>query len=383
MRLPVISGAAAALCVLLSTSPTMATAVVVHPGDQLLVRVYGHPELSEPVTVNAADEVSLPLAGTVAVHGLGTQQIAERIRVALAPYVIKPAVEVELKAQPDRIFVSGGPGGVIKYQPGETLAAALADLPIGSASPATADGDSHATTTGDDRLATMQTSRIDMRRIGVERDGKSLGGYDVTALSSAGESGPTLQPGDTIVLVDKPVAVRVSGDVRTPGVAHLWSDEALSDAITQSGGLTASAATSHITVQRDGTATSMVALGDPLFSLPAAGNESLTVPSGPRVVVAGLVTTPGAVTLKTNFSLLSALYAAGGPTQWADLTQVQVINGSAKSTYDVRQLVHGDVSQNPDLKDGDVVFVPEGHKVDSKGIFQTIMSGAGLLWLIK
>jgi hypothetical protein len=29
------------------------------------------------------------------------------------------------------------------------------------------------------------------------------------------------------------------------------------------------------------------------------------------------------------------------------------------------------------------VFVPEGHKVDSKGIFQTIMSGAGLLWLIK
>ncbi len=383
MHLPLSAGAAAvALCVLLSGAPTMATAVVVHPGDQLLVRVYGHPELSEPVTVNAADEVSLPLAGTVDVHGLGTQQIAERIRVALVPYVIKPAVEVELKGQPDRIFVSGGPGGVLKYQPGETLAAALADLPIGSASPATADGDSHATTTGDDRLASMETSRIDIRRVGVERDGRNLGIYDVSELSAGGQSGPNLQPGDTIVLVDKPVAVRVTGDVRTPGVAHLWSDEALSDAIAQSGGLASSAATSHITMQRDGTATSM-SLGDPAFTQPATAGETLTVSAAPRVVVAGLVTTPGPVTLKTNFSLLSALYAAGGPTQWADLTQVQVIGANAKSTYDVRQLVHGDVSQNPDLKDGDVVFVPEGHKVDSKGIFQTLMSGAGLLWLIK
>jgi protein involved in polysaccharide export with SLBB domain len=360
----------------------MATAVVVHPGDQLLVRVYGHPELSEPVTVNAADQVSLPLAGTVDVHGLGMQQIAERIRVALVPYVIKPAVEVELKAQPDSIFVSGGPGGVIKYQPGETLSAALADLPIGGSSTATTSTSDSRVTNADDRRSAMETSHVDTRRVAIERDGKTLGTYDVSALSSGGQSGPNLLPGDTIVLVDKPVAVRVSGDVRSPGIAHLWSDEALSDAITQSGGLTTSSATSHITLQRDGTAQS-VSLGDPIFVAPATAGETLTVASAPRVVVAGLVTTPGPVTLKTNFSLLSALYAAGGPTQWADLTQVQVIGANAKSTYDVRQLVHGDVSQNPDLKDGDVVFVPEGHKVDSKGIFQTILSGAGLLWLIK
>jgi protein involved in polysaccharide export with SLBB domain len=361
----------------------MATAVVVHPGDQLLVRVYGHPELSESVTVNASDQVSLPLAGTVDVHGLGMQQIAERVRVALVPYVIKPAVEVELKAQPDSIFIAGGPGGVIKYQPGETLSAAVADLPIAGSSTTTttSPADSRATN-ADDRQSTMETSHIDTRRVGVERDGKTLGTYDVSAMSSGGQSGPNLLPGDTIVLVDKPVAVRVSGDVRSPGIAHLWSDEALSDAITQTGGLSTSAATSHITLQGGGTAQS-VSLGDPIFTQPATAGETLIVAAAPRVVVAGLVTTPGPVTLKTNFSLLSALYAAGGPTQWADLTQVQVIGANTKATYDVRQLVHGDVSQNPDLKDGDVVFVPEGHKVDSKSIFQTIMSGAGLLWLIK
>jgi protein involved in polysaccharide export with SLBB domain len=228
----------------------------------------------------------------------------------------------------------------------------------------------------------MATSRIDMRRITVERDGKSLGTFDATELSSTGQSGPMLQPGDTIVLVDKPVAVRVGGDVRTPGVAHLWTDEALSDAFTQVGGLTGTAATSHIALTHDGS-TQLVALGDPIFAQPAAGNEALTVASAPRVVVAGLVDKPGPVTLKTNFSLLSALYAAGGPTQWADLTQVQVIGADSKASYDIRQLVHGNVSQNPTLKDGDVVFVPEGHKVDSKSVFQTLMTGVGALWLLK
>ncbi|HEV7179140.1 MAG TPA: hypothetical protein VGN11_04680, partial [Candidatus Baltobacteraceae bacterium] len=92
---------------------------------------------------------------------------------------------------------------------------------------------------------------------------------------------------------------------------------------------------------------------------------------------------PGAVTLKTNFSLLSALYAAGGPTKWADLAKVQVLGNDTKTTYDVGSLVRGDTSQNPQLKDGGVVFVPEGRKVDAKGIFQTILSGVGALWLLK
>ena len=339
--------------------------------------VYGHPELTGPFTVNAADQISLPLAGTVNIHGLSTGQVADRIRVALATYVIKPAVDVQLKGQPDRVFVSGGPGGVLKFQPGETLAAALADLPVSGAPVPTGD---QSTARNDDRLAVLATSRIDMRRIGVVRDGKTLGSFDATQMSSDGAPGPTLEPGDTITLVDKPVAVRVNGDVRTPGTAHLWNDEALSDAFTQVGGLAASAATSHIQLTRDG-ASQLVALGDPNLASPAKEGDGLTVPTAPRIMVAGLVDKPGPVTLKTNFSLLSALYAAGGPTQGADLGNVQVMDNDQKSSYDVKKLVHGDTSQNPQLKDGDVVFVPEGHKVDAKGIFQTVLSAVGALWL--
>jgi polysaccharide export outer membrane protein len=376
LKFQAIPSALIALCGLLFASPA-AAAPVVHAGDQLFVTVYGHPELTGPFGVNAAERVSLPLAGTIDVHGLGTQQIAERIKVALEPYVIKPAVDVQLKSQPDRIFVSGGPGGVLKFQPGETLAAALADLPTGGREAAPS-----ASTDGSIRLASMTTSRIDLRRVGVVRDGESVGTFDATALSASGGSGPTLQPGDTIVLVDKPVAVRVNGDVQTPGLAHLWSDEPLSDAFAQVGGLPPSAATSHIALARAGVM-QLVALGDPVFGRPAENGDVITVPSAPRIVVAGLVDKPGTVTLKTDFSLVSALYAAGGPTTWADLAQVQVISGDTKATYDIRRLVHGDTSHNPQLRDGDLVFVPEGHKVDSKGIFQTIVSALGALWLLK
>jgi len=102
LQLSLSAGAAtAALCVLLCSTQAMATAVVVHPGDQLLVRVYGHPELSEPVTVNAADQVSLPLAGTVDVHGLGMVQIAERIR-KLKLDELRPIEALQLLAELQR-----------------------------------------------------------------------------------------------------------------------------------------------------------------------------------------------------------------------------------------------------------------------------------------
>ena len=372
----------AMLCVLVACGvvfTALPATAAVHAGDQLYVTVYGHPELSGPVEVDGAERVSLNLAGTVDVHGLELSQIADRITLALTPYVIKPAVDVQLKSQLPVVFVSGGPGGMLKYQPGETLAAALADLPVnGKATVATL----AAMPNNDDaarNLDQLASSRIDLRRVGIERDGKSLGIFDATALSAGTSVNPALRPGDTIVLVDKPLAVRVGGDVQMPSIAHLWTDEPLSDAIGQAGGLNPSAATSHIALRR-GSITQYVALGDPLFAQPASENDALLIPAAPRVAVAGLVDKPSTVVLKTNFSLLNAIFAAGGPTKWADLSKVQVESDGAREQYDITKLVHGDMTQNPQLKDGDLVFVPEGHKVDYSQILQSIVNA---VWLFK
>ena len=109
-----------------SAAPALA---LVHAGDKLQVTVYNHPELSKEVTVDARDRLSLPLAGTIDVSGLDAQRIASRITQALDPYIVKPAVDVQVTGQTSSIFISGGRGGVVKYEPGETLAM------LGTASP--------------------------------------------------------------------------------------------------------------------------------------------------------------------------------------------------------------------------------------------------------
>lgn len=347
-----------ALTAALATNATAA----VRAGDQLDIAVYNHPELSRKSIVDSRGDVSLPLAGTVVVRGLEPKRIADRIARALEPFVIRPAVEVQLVAQTTSIFLSGPNGGVLKYQPGETLVSVIADLP----SSGTAIEGGGAGTAG------LQRSPVDMRHVVLERDGKITGTYDALALAAHGESGPELQPGDTLDLQNKPLDVRVLGDVKRPGNTYLSKDEPLSNAIDQAGGINASGATAQVALQRDG-ATTMLALGDVAFREPAQDGDVITVPTAPRVSVVGLVAKPGPLVLRTDFSLLDALYEAGGPTQWANLSSVAVIRDGKKMEFNVAALQRGDASQNPRLNDGDTVYVPEGHKIDFRGIFQSLL----------
>ena len=342
----------------LSTAPGWSA---VHAGDRLRVTVYNHPELSGQAVVSAEEALSLPLAGTVKVHGLETAQVAARIEAALRPYLRYPAVNVELAAQTSSLFVSGGPGGVVRYEPGETLVAALGDLGPGGENGSQGHG-----------LTSLEHSRVDLRRVGITRNGIRIATYDVRVLAARGEGGPTLHPSDTIDFVDKPIAVHILGDVVHPGAAYVDADETIADALDQVGGPAPTAATANLTLRRDD-ATSTVALGDPVLREPARRGDVLVVPTAPRVSVVGLVERPGPIALKTNFTLLNALYQAGGPTKWADLRRVAVIRSSAPATYDLVRLAHGDVAQNPVLRDGDLVFVPEGHKADVLPIFQSLL----------
>jgi protein involved in polysaccharide export with SLBB domain len=338
----------------------------VRDGDQLQVTIYNAPDLSRKVTVDGAGAISIPLAGTVLVRGLEPGQAARRIARALDPYfATRASVGVETIAQVDSLFVSGGPGGVLKYQPGETLLAALADLPADIASPAT----NVQKSTGFDTLA---RSRVDLHRVSVTRDGATIGTYDAIALSERGQSGPSLQAGDTICLADKPVVVRVIGDVVDPGPAYLATDESLDDAIAQAGGVRDSAASANIRLQRNGT-TQLITLGSATLNEPAQTGDVITIPTAPRVSVAGTVNKPGLVTLKNNFTLLDALYEAGGPARRADLGNVEVIHGGAPVTYNVADLAHGNLKQNPVLADGDLVMVPERRGVDFSDVFQTLV----------
>ena len=323
-----------------------------HAGDKIAVSIYNHPELLTQTTVDAGGAVTVPLAGPVVVQGLDPHAAAARIARALAPYVRDVAVDVQIQSQGTSVYVVGGPGGVVTYAGSETLSSALGQLTIGPG--------------------------VDLHRVSVERDGKVLGVYDASALSDNGNAGPALIPGDTIVFANKPVAVDVRGEVKTPGVTHVNEGATLDDAIAQAGGFTTNAGYGQVRLERDGTNT-IVALGGAEAPPVAQSGDTLVVPPAEHISVVGLVAQPGELVLHTRPTLLSAIYYAGGPTKFANLRAVSVMSGGTKKTYDVTTLTHGDVSQNPSLADGDVVFVPQNHAIDMQPIWQAL---AGLRFFV-
>ncbi len=79
-----------------------------------------------------------------------------------------------------------------------------------------------------------------------------------------------------------------------------------------------------------------------------------------QIFVVGDVVTPGAFRISSAGTALTALYAAGGPTEQGSLRAVQVRrSGRTVATLDVYDyLLQGDASQDVRLQQGDVLFVP-------------------------
>jgi polysaccharide export outer membrane protein len=82
-------------------TPTDLTAAsrpyVVGPFDQIAVSVYGLPELSQTVQIDASGHIALPLVGSIQAAGKTTEQLAREIETQLgARYVRNPQVTVNV-----------------------------------------------------------------------------------------------------------------------------------------------------------------------------------------------------------------------------------------------------------------------------------------------
>lgn len=330
-----------------------------HPGDTVRIVVYNHPELATQAIVDASGRISLPLAGDVPAVGATEKELAMRIQDRLAPYMRYPAVDVTLISQSLDMDVIGGPGGILQYRPGETLMSGLEEIEK-------------------DCTCSLSLSRGDTSRVKIVRDGYAIGTYDTDAMKTSGDSGPALQPGDRITFADRPISIAVKGAVKAPGTAYLSSNQPLSAAIAQLGGFTDSASYGQILLSRGGQTTD-IGSGSPEFSAPAQPGDSLVIPSEEHVQVIGAVNGGGEVVLKQDFTLTGAIYTAGGPNKWADLGSVMVRHNGVTRSYDMANMEHGSSKINPAVEDGDVVFVPEGHKIDWRGFFSDMFWARYLL----
>jgi polysaccharide export outer membrane protein len=370
-RSPILPSVSLAVALLAASfaHPIVALAdTPIHPGDKVQITVFNHPDLSAEVTVTGDGGVPVSLAGQVSVEGLTEAQAGHRIESALTRYLKHPAVHVRILQQGQSIFFTGSMIGVQPYQPGETLAAAIGAF---TAHPAAAPG-----------MPAMRTDVIDMRRVRVQRGTTVTDPIDMEALARAGDSGPRLQPGDTILLAAKPIRVDVRGDVKAPATVYLYPGESLGQAVNVAGGFQATTSLAKIGLSRGG-ADSMVSAAGTEFTDPAHDGDVVTLRPAPHVSVVGAVEKPGDTTLQVGSTLLSALYSAGGPNKYADLKNIKVMHDGVPTPLNFGKLTRGDLSQDVPIHDGDVIFVPENRRIDANTIFQALGALVNLRFMVR
>ncbi len=359
---------------------TTAGAPLVHPGDTLGVDVLNYAAVvddsqsrlrglnADSVVVAADGSISLPVAGTLNVAGRSTRQIGGLIESRLVAFVRDPVVNVRLLQQSQLIFLTGATVGSLPFLPGETLSSAL-----GQQREELERDVAQVLTPSDKYGGVLSRASIDLRKVVVERDKRAGAPIDGEQLLRSGLPGPTLVPGDTLRFASKPIRVDVRGEVAAPGSIYLYESDTLEQALLAAGGPLASASTSDASLVRDGKEVALPLGSAALRQVPQNG-DTIVVRAAPRVTVLGQVPNPGEFTLKNGTTLLSALYVAGGPTKWAKVRGIEVVHNGERRSYDLTNLQHGDLSANVPLVDGDVVYVPEGHRIDASGFFQGIVN---------
>jgi polysaccharide export outer membrane protein len=324
----------------------------IQPGDKLQLTVFNHPDLSTDLVVSSAGDVRVPVAGDVSVEGLSQTAATDRVQKALSPFLFHPSIDMRVLSQGQSIFFTGSLVGVAPYQPGETLGAAIGAFRQAASTSGTGTNP-----------APANFNNIDLRTVRIQRDKQTFAPVDLEALARSGDSGPRLEAGDAVLLNAKPVRVDVRGNLAGPAIVYLYPGDTLSQAVAQTGSISSSTSLTSIALHRDGK-DSIVSSADGTFTSAAHDGDIVTLEPAPRVSVLGMVEKAGDETLQTRPTLLNALYEAGGPNRYADLASIQVTHEGVTRVYNVAKLTHGDLSQNAQIYDGDVVFVPEGHKVD-------------------
>jgi protein involved in polysaccharide export with SLBB domain len=337
---------AAALAVIASIVPVAVSASPLRAGDHVAVSVFNHPELSVTAgTIDADGDLALPLIGNVAIAGAEPDAAASRIDAAMQRYLRRPVVQVAVLQQNATIAIVGGPQPSIPYVPGQTLSSVASSL--------------------------LAQPGLDLKHVTIERDGQQLGSYDAAALLRDAQPGPALQPGDRVAFAQKPVGVSVLGVVKTPGTTYLNAGATIADAIYAAGGVGNDAAIGAIDLLRDG-GHQRLALSSDAAQAAAQTGDVITVPQALHVSVTGKVAKPGDTALIDGTTLYAALYQAGGPVEYGDVSHTEVVHDGARHVYDMTKVPSGDASQNPHLIEGDVVYVPTGHHINAGDIFGAI-----------
>jgi protein involved in polysaccharide export with SLBB domain len=182
------------------------------------------------------------------------------------------------------------------------------------------------------------------------------------------KANPKLSAGQIVVVPSGAIHVQVAGSVSRPGGFELGRGATIIEAVTAAGGIRADGDGAGVVVTRQGAGAHIVDVDEAMAGreepMALIDGDVIYVPqrSG-EVVVLGEVSRPGGYSLPRGAKLLDAIAVAGGPTQKAALEDVTIYKGGVIAEgMDApigagKVLFSGKVTENPEVRPGDVVHV--------------------------
>ena len=263
-----------------------------------------------------------------------------------------------------------------------------------------------------DILATAggPTRFAETRHIRILRANGEVTAFDLQAYMDGQKRGalPSIRPGDAILVPEKTDinekswlnihpdrAVRIIGAVNRPG-RYEWADEmTLMDLLAHAGGPVADADIAHLQVltQSSGNMTESIEFdlkhfldkGGDISSIPRIkAGDTIVIPELPQdpndnrsqwvrqssersIYIFGEVGAPGRYAFNSELNFLDLISAAQGPTANADLSNVRITHRGDKNARVTKLNLHryfetGDETLLPQIKNEDVIFIPERNR---------------------
>ncbi|MHB0998819.1 MAG: polysaccharide biosynthesis/export family protein [Armatimonadota bacterium] len=347
------------------------------PEDVVMVNVMRHIEFSGEFFIPGDGTLVLPAVGNITASGKTLDELAAAITEKLKDRLRDPEVTVSLKTpRMQRVYIVGSvsKSGPYDMKPGWRITEALAaagGLAIG---------------------INQEDCKVNILRASTGAK-ESVALVDV--LRGSPEANLAVESGDVITIdPGETIPVYVTGKVKTPGLYRIRKEnQGIMSAIALAGGLVLESATNNVQITRlDGTSqivnlTPAAMEGKEIPDVKIQPGDMIVIPEATaRIAVLGFVKEPGFYTLRDGIkvTLSDALgMAKGMDNKRAGMTKVAVlrtVDGSEKKmVFDMQKfLKKGDVSQNPEILTGDVIYVPETNKIDYETLFRSV-SAIGVL----